>query len=277
MEEQGRRSLRGDEQFGRAGPAHLRGGRGAQQVVAAAFVHIGLFGHGDDRVEEYGEVGTRFGPFFGQGYVDVVVVECRRYECSQVSAGREADDSHVIGVGLYRVVVLLEVADALLSVAKRNLGMPRGEGIVEYGGYESLLFEPLCHQAAFVVGGHRLVAASGADEYGRGGCCLDVGAVDNNLGILDIAQVVAVPVGFAREPLGKGGTVGPQEYLFGFVALLTVDEGACEGDVAFEPALVEEQGGPTVLIGRGACRPAGPFALAGRAVVRHGDVSGDEV
>ena len=103
------------------------------------------------------------------------------------------------------------------------------------------------------------------------------GAVDNDLGILDIAQVVAVPVGFAREPLGEGVTVGPQEYLFGFVALLTVDEGACEGDVPFEPALVKEQGGAAVLIGRGAGRPAGPFALTGGAVVRHGDVRGDKV
>jgi len=188
--------VRGDVEFG--GVALDEGGCGVFSEEVFAGAAVGAFAHGDDGVDEDGEVGAGTVVLDGIGRGGVWGIEAGGGGGGEVASGGEADDADAGGVAGPVGGILSGDADGALGIEERDLVAAGGESVFEDEAGDVVLIEPLGDVVAFGAGDESAVSAAGADD--DGGAVGGGGAVEGECGFGGLGGAVA-----------EGCLIGPEQ------------------------------------------------------------------
>ena len=119
----------------------------AQEVHTRALMTLALV-HRDDRIEKDGEIRT------------TVVLAMRRHGRGQMTASREAHDTHILRIDAPYLGRVPHGADSLLGVAHRDRAVAIGHAVGEHEEGNALTVEILSPVVPLVLGSQVTIAAT---------------------------------------------------------------------------------------------------------------------
>ena len=120
--------------------------------------------HGDDRVDEYGKIGTRAESVEGIDCFRISVIEVSSTGSCEMSACRKTHDTDSLWATIPFTGPGTNGADGTLCIMKRNEWSSQGEPILEYYRQNTMVVEPTRNIMALRSRHKRAVPTARADD-----------------------------------------------------------------------------------------------------------------